>query len=439
MKTKKLKALLISTLMSLSLLTGCSGPRTLTAVTDNTLYQSDTDNTTPCYLNNVTMNVDNDILDSDTLRGFVDSYTLELYDDGTFVLLCNMYQHSLDEMDATDARDCLLDYFEGTAVSLNLDKVNGKYVMAKDISPLTGKEADFYKIVFSGAKIEVENTSLEGEAALVAYENICVAAVIGSADGKISSSSISNMMKSVAVIESSDLSTGEGSKPSYKVPDDLLLDTETPDGDETDPTETKDDTDEDELDDEDDFDDQEDDDEEDDDTRSSKPSSGEAKSSDVLATSLTIDGIEISYPTSYDDLVDKGFIPGEEEDYMVPANGSEIILFALSDGGEINVFFRNTADTDMPLSDCALYGIDIDMYYLSDSTTIIIGKGIVMGETTKEELLASTSMEPSYEYDDSDDYYSVTYEDPDNFFFNNDFCFTDGILTEMTMYFAYDD
>lgn len=86
MKTKKLKALLISTLMSLSLLTGCSGARTLTAVTDNTLYQSDTDNTTPCYLNNVTMNVDNDILDSDTLRGFVDSYTLELYDDGAFVL-----------------------------------------------------------------------------------------------------------------------------------------------------------------------------------------------------------------------------------------------------------------------------------------------------------------------------------------------------------------
>lgn len=445
MKIKKLKALLISTLMSLSLLTGCSGPRTLTAVTDNTLYQSDTDNTTPCYLNNVTMNVDNDILDSDTLRGFVDSYTLELYDDGAFVLLCNMYQHSLDEMDATDARDCLLDYFEGTAVSLNLDKVNGKYVMAKDISPLTGKEADFYKIVFSGAKIEVENTSLEGEAALIAYEDICVASVIGSADGKISSSAISNMMKSVAVIESSDLSTGKGSKPSYEVPDDLLLDTETPGGNETDPKETKDDTDEDEPDAEDDFDDQEaddeedNDDEEDDDTRSSKPSAGEAKASDVLATSLTINGIEISYPTSYDDLVDKGFIPGEEEDYMVPANGLETILFALDDGGEFNVFFRNTTDTDLPLSDCTLYGLDIDMDYLSASTTVIIGKGIVMGETTKDELLSSTTMEPSYDYDDNDGYYSATYEDPDDFFFNNDFCFTDGILTELTMYFAYDD
>lgn len=439
MKTKKLKALLISTLLSLSLLTGCSGAKTLTAVTDNTLYQSDTDNTTPCYLNNVTMNVDNDILDSDTLRGFVDSYTLELYDDGAFVLLCNMYQHSLGEMDAADARDCILDYFEGTAVSLNMDKVSGKYVMAKDISPFTGKETDFYKIVFSGVKIEVEDVSLEGEAALVAYDNICVAAIIGSADGKISSSAISNMMKSVAVIESSDLSTGEGSKPSYKVPDDLLLDTETPDEDEPEQKETKDDPDEDELDDEYDLDEDENDDEEDDDTRSSKPSSREAKASDVLATSLTINGIEISYPTSYDDLVDKGFIPGEEGDYVVPANGSEVILFALDDGGEFNVFFRNTTNTDLPLSDCTLYGLDIDMDYLSDSTTVIIGKDIVMKETTKEELLSSTTMEPSYEYDDSSGYYSATYEDPDEFFFNNDFSFTDGILTELTMYFAYDN
>lgn len=442
MKIKKLKALLISTLMSLSLLTGCSGPRTLTAVTDNTLYQSDTDNTTPCYLNNVTMNVDNGILDSDTLRGFVDSYTLELYDDGAFVLLCNMYQHSLDEMDATDARDCLLDYFEGTAVSLNLDKVNGKYVMAKDISPLTGKEADFYKIVFSGAKIKVEDVSLEGEAALIAYEDICVAAVIGSADGKISSSAISNMMKSVAVIESSDLSTGKGSKPSYEVPDDLMLDTEVPE--EEAPEEDAPDRevpDEDEPGDEDDFDDpdDEDDKDEDGDTHSSKPSSKEAKASDVLATSLTIDGIEISYPTSYDDLADSGFIPGEEGDYIVPANDSEIILFALDDGGEFNVFFRNTTDADLPLSDCTVYGLDVDTYYLSDSTTVIIGKSIVMGETTKDELTASAPMEPSYEYDDSDSYYSVTYEDPDDFYFYNDFKFIDGILTEISMYFTYDD
>ena len=124
---------------------------------------------------------------------------------------------------------------------------------------------------------------------------------------------------------------------------------------------------------------------------------------------------------------------------MVPANGLETILFALDDGGEFNVFFRNTTDTDLPLSDCTLYGLDIDMDYLSASTTVIIGKGIVMGETTKDELLSSTTMEPSYDYDDNDGYYSATYEDPDDFFFNNDFCFTDGILTELTMYFAYDD
>lgn len=438
MKIRKLKTLLTATLLSLSLLTGCSGAKTLTAVTDNTLYQSDTGNTTPCYLNNVTMNVDNDILESDTLKGSVDAYTLELYDDDAFILLCNMYQHSLEEMDATDARDCILDYFEDTAVSLNLDKVEGRYVMAKDISPFTGKETDFYKIIFSGAKIEVENVSLEGQVTLVAYEDICVAAVIGSADGAISSSDITNMMKSVAVIESNDFSTGEGAKPSYKLPDKLLLDAQTPEEEEPDPKETDapDEEDGDDYEDED-LDEDDSDEEDDEASRPSKPSSGKAGSQDVLSTTLTIDDMVISYPTSYDELVGMGLVPGEDADHIIPGNDSEVVLFAMEDGGEFNAFFINTKETDQPLSQCALYGISIDTYYLSASTTVTLGEGIVLGETTKEELLSSTSMEPSFEYDDSDTYYSVTYEDPDDFYFNNDFAFRDGILSELTMYFAY--
>lgn len=431
MKMKKLKAIFITTLLSFSLLAGCAGAKTVVSVTDNTLYQSDSSNTTPCYLNNVTMNIDNDILASDTLRGSVDAYTMELYDDGAFLLLCNMYNHSLEEMEATEARDCILDYFEDTAVSLNLDKVEGRYITARDISPFSGKEVDFYKIVFTGAKIEVENTSLEGQVALVAYEDICVAAIIGTADDKIPASTISNMMKSVAVIESEDLSTGKGSKPSYKVPADLLLAAGGSDEDDSDLPETDEETDEDW---DDDFDDDED---EGDTSRPSRPSSGSVDSSDVLATSVTIDGITISYPSSYDDLVDSGFIPSEEGDYIVPADDMETVLFALDDGGEFNVFFINDTDKDIPLSECPLYGISIDTSYLSSSTTVIIGKGIIMGETTKDELLSSTSVKPSFEYDGDENYYSVTYEDPDDFYFNNDFVFIDGVLSNMKMYFAY--
>lgn len=439
MKIKKIKTVFLTTLLSLAIMTGCANARTLTSITDNTLYQSDVGNTTPCYLNNVTMNVDNDILDSDTLKGSIDPYTLELYDDGVFLLLCNMYQQSLENMEAEDARDCLLSYFKGTAVSLNLNNINGRYVMAKDISPVTGKETEFYKIIFSGAKIEVDNTSLEGQITLIAYEDICVAAIIGTTDDKLSSSAIFNMMKSVAVIESEDFSTGENSKPSYKVPDEPLPDAGNSDEDDFDNEEERDDLDDESPDDDENRDNDFDEDEDDtkDDPRSSKPSSSNAGSSDVLATSLTIDGIKISYPTSYDDLVDSGFIPGEEGDYIIPGDGTETILFALEDGGEFNVMFRNTEDEDMPLSECTLYGINIDTYYLSSSTVVVIGRNIIMGETTKDEFLSGTTLEPSFEYD-ADNYYSVSYEDPDDYNFNNDFGFIDDLLTDLTMYFPYD-
>ena len=437
MKTKKLKAFLITTLLSFSLLAGCSGPKTVVAVTDNTLYQSDASNTTPCYLNNVTMNVDNDILESDTLKGSVDIYTLELYDDGVFLLLCNMYQHSLDKMDATNARDCLLDYFEDTAISLNLDKIEGKYIMAQDISPFTGKETDFYKIIFSGAKIEVEDISLEGQAALVAYDDICVAAIIGTANGTLSSSTITNMMKSVAVIESEDFSTGSGSKPSYKLPDKLLLGNGSQDAeDDYDSKETENNLENDESPDDEDLDD-DDFEANDKPSRSGSHSAGAAASSDILATSITMNGITISYPTSYDDLVDSGFIPGEEADYMVPGNGIEVIMFALEGGAEFNVFFRNTTESELPISQCALYGLDIDTYYFSESDRIVIGDSIVMNETTKDELLSMATIEPYFEYE-ADDYYSVVYENPEDDSFSNEYGFLDHVLTDFTMYFPYD-
>ncbi len=438
MKTKNLKAILITTLLSFTMLAGCASAKTVTSVADSTLYQSDASNTTPCYLNNVTMNVDNDILKSDTLKGSADIYTLELYDDGVFLLLCNMYQQSLEELKPEDARDCLLDYFEGTAVSLNLDKIEARYAIAKDISPITGKETDFYKTIFSGAKIEVDNTSFEGQIALVTYDDICVAAIIGTSNGTLSSSAITNMLKSVALVETDDRSTGNGSKPSYKVPDKLLLDAGNSPADDYESKETEGDFDDGSRDDgdEDNYDPDDKGDANDDDS-SSKPSSHSAASSDALATSVTINGITISYPSSYDELVDSGFVPGEEGDYIVPADGMETIIFALDDGGEFRVFFINDTDKDMPLSECPLYGMDIDAYYLSPSTTVIIGKGIVMGETTKDELLSSASIKPSFEYDGDDNYYSVNYKDPDDFYFSNDFVFIDGVLSNVKMYFAY--
>lgn len=433
MKIAKLKTILLTAALSLTMITGCSGAKVITSVMDNTLYQYDADGMLPCYLNNALMGVDTEILESDTLKGYVNEYTLELCDDDVFILFCNMYNQSLEEMDASEARDCLLDYFEDTAVSLDLSKVSGKYFLGEDTSPMSGKTTNFYKIVFSGAKIEVNNASFEGQAALLAYENICVAAIIGTVDNQIPEADISNMIKSATFIESESFSTGDGSKPSYKVPDDLQLNMQ--DGD----TDTNSEEPMDDLTDTDDIDDAEYEDENDSDkpSRPGGSSAGAAASSDILATSITMNGITISYPTSYDDLVDSGFIPGEEADYMVPGNGIEVIMFALEGGAEFNVFFRNTTESELPISECALYGLDIDTYYFSESDRVVIGDSIVMNETTKDELSSMAAIEPYFEYE-ADDYYSVVYENPEDDSFSNEFGFLDHVLTDFTMYFPYD-
>lgn len=440
MNAKKFKIILLTALLCLCMATGCSNAKVYVAATDNTLYEFDSTDTLPCYLNNAMMSIDNDILESDTLKGFVDFYTLELYDEGMFILLCNMYDCSLEEMSVPVARDCLLDYFKGTAVDLDLNKVEGKYCLTKDVSPRTGKETDFYKIVFSGAKIKVNGASLEGQAALITYEDICIAAIIGTADGKLSETGITNMMKSTAIIESGDFSTGSGSKPSYQVPDDLQLEIY----DDNDAKEDEDiddiaDNDEDqdyEDEDEDDA-DNEDEEDEDEDDGLTKRSPGSAGSSDLLATSVTINDMTLSYPMTYDDLADMGFTPEEGKDYMVPEYGSEVISFLMDNGGEFSVFFINTSDKETSIADCVLYGFDIDIDYLSSSTTVVVGNSIVLGETSKEELLGLSDMEPSFEYD-SEEYYSVTYESLENDYFNNDFTFWDGILKGISMRFPYE-
>lgn len=428
MKIAKLKTFLLTAVLLLVMLTGCAGAKLVTSITDNTLYQYDADGMLPCYLNNAMMGVDTDILESDTLKGYVDEYTLELYDDDVFILFCNMYNQSLDEMKAEEARDCLLDYFEGTAVTLDLNKISGRYFLGEDVSPLTGKTTDFYKIVFSGAKIDVNNTSFEGQAALLSYENICVAAIIGTVDNQIPESDITNMIKSASFVESQNFSTGNGSKPSYKVPDDLQLNTVGGSEDADDDDDAFDDLDDTEY-------DNDDGNEDDDDAgTASRPASAPASSSDVYATSLTINGITISYPFDYDDLVDAGFTCEEGASYEVEENNTAVVAFSKNGFGTFHVVFSNTKSSPMPVSDCPVFGITFDYDSLESSAQVVLGDGIVLGKTTKEEFLNSSFPKPDYEYDE-DNFYSVNFDNPENSLFENSFSFWDGVLEKISMYF----
>lgn len=432
MKIAKLKTILLTAALSLTMITGCTNARLIASVTDNTLYEYDAEGMMPCYLNNSMMGLNTSILESDTLKGYVDEYTLELFDDDVFILFCNMYNQSLDEMDASEARDCLLDYFEDTAVSLNLSKVTGKYFLGEDVSPVTGKTTDFYKIIFSGAKIEVNDVSFEGQAALLAYENICIAAIIGTVDNQIPEADITNMMKSASFIESEDFSTGDGSKPSYKVPDDLqlnIIDDDT-DADEEDAFDDLDDTEYDDAEDEDDYKDDADD--EDDEGTASRPVSVPANSSDVYATSLTIDGITLAYPLTYDDLIDAGFICEDDDSYEVEGNDIAVLAFSMDGTGTIRIIFTNQKSEPTPVSECLIYGITVSIDDLEPSAEVVLGESIILGKTTKEDFLNSSFPEPDFEYDDEDnDFYSIDFENPDDEEFETSFDFWDGILKKL--------
>lgn len=430
MKIAKLKTFLLTAVLLLAMLTGCANAKLITSVTDTTLYQYDADGMMPCYLNNAMMGVNTSILESDSLKGYVNEYTLELYDDDVFILFCNMYNQSLNEMKAEEARDCLLDYFEGTAVTLDLNKVSGRYFLGEDVSPLTGRTTDFYKIVFSGAKIDVNNTSFEGQIALLSYENICVAAIIGTVDNQIPEAEISNMIKSASFVESENFSTGDGSKPSYRVPDDLQINVGDDDTAAEEDDDAFDDLDDTEYDDDDDGYDEDDDDA----GTSSRPASAPASSSDVYASSVTIDGITLSYPFDYKDLVDAGFTCEEGASYEVGENNTAVVSFSKDGVGTFYVTFSNLKSSPMPISDCPVFGITVDRESLEPSVKVVLGDGIVLGETTKEEFLNSSFPEPDYEYDE-DDFYSVEFDNPENDLFENSFNFWDGVLEKISMYF----
>ncbi len=449
MKLKKLQAVFLAAALSLCMLTGCNGFKTFVSTTDNTLYQFQSDDMTPCYLNNTMMHVENYILESDTLKGYVDNYTLELYDDDVFILLCNMDQTKLEDMTATDAKKCLEDYFEDTAVSLDLSKIEGKYCMAEDVSPATGSTTTFYKIVFSGAKIDVNQTSFEGQAALLAYENVCIAAVIGSTGDGPTQSEILNMMKSVAIIESEDLSTGNGSKPSYTFPDDLhiVLDIDAENdgsGEEEAPDnsqgQVEDDKDTDNEDQDENDTDEEGSDADNEETDPDKPASSKNStdaSSDIYATTVTIDGTVLSCPVTYDDLLDAGMTPDMDPDTLVEGNDIETVTFALDNDNYIYIYFVNVTEEDLPLKECVIYGINVDKDCLSSSTIVTVGDDLVLGETTKDEFLNSAPAEPDYEFEDGS-YYNVSYEDFAGDGSENSFTFWEDTLTSVTMYFGYE-
>lgn len=454
MKMKKLGAILLMAVLSLGILTGCTS---VSAVTDDSVYDVDVKkDMVPCYLNNTTMYLYEDILTAKDVRGFGDSYTLELFDGDSFVLLCNLYKTTLSDTEAEMARNCLNDYFAKTAVGLDLSKITGNYMIFEDTSPVSGKKTDFYKIVFDGVKITVDQTDLEGSVALLSYDDICVACIIGSTDKGFSESEISNMMKSVAFYESPEFSTGTDAKPSYEVPDGLNIAASEADEEKASEDETADKPgvqDEDENSDSDDafgtdddfgsdFDISDDLDTDDDlsidddlDLNSFTATATKVAAEDIGTTSLTVNKTTISLPCTFQELSDLGWIPDTYGDYEVEEDSLEVVDFTLDDGSIVSVCFANNEGKPLPLSSCTAESFIVDRSSVSRAATVIVGNSIILGETTAKDIILAAG-EPDYTYGDLD-YASISYnKGTDDDYRSISFDFENQILTSVNIYYS---
>ena len=437
MKMKKLGAILLTAVLSLGILTGCTS---VSAVTDDSVYDVDVKkDMVPCYLNNTTMYLYEDILTAKDVRGFGDSYTLELFDGDSFVLLCNLYKTTLSDTEAETARNCLNDYFAKTAVGLDLSKITGNYMIFEDTSPVSGKKTDFYKIVFDGVKITVDQTDLEGSVALLSYDDICVACIIGSTDKGFSESEISNMMKSVAFYESPEFSTGTDAKPSYEVPDGLNIAASEPDEEEVPKEEAADKEapdapdvqDEDENSDSDDAFDTDDD----LDLNSFTATATKVAAEDIGTTSLTVNKTTISLPCTFQELSDLGWIPDTYGDYEVEEDSLEVVDFTLDDGSIVSVCFANNEGKPLPLSSCTAESFIVDRSSVSRAATVIVGNSIILGETTAKDIILAAG-EPDYTYGDLD-YASISYnKGTDDDYRSISFDFENQILTSVNIYYS---
>lgn len=447
MKMKKLGAILLTAVLSLGILTGCTS---ISAVTDDSVYDVDVKkDMVPCYLNNTTMYLYEDILTAKDVRGFGDSYTLELFDGDSFVLLCNLYKTTLSDTEAETARYCLNDYFAKTAIGLDLGRITGNYMIFEDTSPVSGKKTDFYKIIFDGAKITVDQTDLEGSVALLSYDDICIACIIGSTDKGFSEAEISNMMKSVAFYESPEFSTGTDSKPSYEVPDGLNI-AAAESGDEEVPEEETADEEAPDADDDfgmdedfdDDFDidddfgmDEDFDTDEDLDLNSFTDTATKVAAEDIETTSLTVNITTISLPCTFQELSDLGWIPDTYGDYEVEEDSLEVVDFTLDDGSIVSVCFANNEGRPLPLSSCTAESFIVDQSSVSRAATVIVGSSIILGETTAKDIILAAG-EPDYTYGGLD-YASISYnEGTDDDYRSISFDFENQVLTSVNIYYS---
>lgn len=460
-KSKRYFVGFMATLLSLCMLTGCQNKETLTAVLDNTLYDVKEKGMLPCYINNGGMLVEEFVFDSDSLRGYANDYIFEVMDEDIFILLCNVENVRLQEKEAADARDLLKDYFKDTAISLDLSQLSAKYMKTKDISPASGKDADFYKFIFDGAGITVDGVEMTGSVALLNYENRYIACIIGSKDGGFSDGEILNMMRSVGFMDSEDLSTGDSSKPSYKVPDGLISERSSTgqayreDRDEKNDTDDRSDRDDrdnknnrkyaknrkdEELDADADYENIDYANEDDNDLNESAftRTFDDVDADDILSKTVYVEGMRLSLPATYDDFVELGLTPDEDRDLEVEGNGIAVVYFTTPKGSEIEVDFNNPDSDTALLKDCPAEYICIEADEVRDPSDIIIGDSIVLGFTTVKDILDGADREYDYAYGSKGDA-TINYSDfIGDYYLSCTYRFIDQALDEITIYYSND-
>ena len=158
------------------------------------------------------------------------------------------------------------------------------------------------------------------------------------------------------------------------------------------------------------------------------------KDSDPVADSdnlydfvFTLDGMKYQLPFAFADLTDNGWTITSNDassESEINANSYEYLTMA-KDGHKVTVYIINPSGNTKTVKECKIGGVEVEAYYLGDSSLFSMAKGINL-ESTQEDITAafgSANSTNSY-----DDYTKLSYQKAD--YVDADF----SVYTEETKY-----
>ena len=118
-----------------------------------------------------------------------------------------------------------------------------------------------------------------------------------------------------------------------------------------------------------------------------------------LEFSMSIDGAEYVIPASYSELTDNGWTVSEDSDGLVYA-GDYDLEYMYKDDAAILAYIYNPGSSDAEYAGCEIIGIDV-MSFDSENKQVSLPSGVVLSESTLDDVLAAYGKPTSFFVDES--------------------------------------